>query len=410
MYLVQCNFCLILLQYQCSKNQCIPIEAKSCDEDFRNCVNISENATKAACHFSLREKTNECTFLTYKVKYNIYHNGTKGVKKVELLLVLKNVSYTFENEAYQFMQHYEVAFYWYNCTLNNTAFLSGNPGYQMHKLILIGNLATVVNISHIPGTNLTKTETKHEIRRNGSNITENFLVLPENVNGYCNLSNDHYTRVEFGYNLILKCKMLKNFTLNSSNASSISSVCKNIQEAIFEYWSIQISRNLSKMVGSFGNANSNKLNDWMKVLFNREPLDVLNKTSGYMGSNNESIVCQNVANSLSVDVFYARVDTKVYQNQNKIVGTTFNFHADSTNEFVLDGKNIFNQVDLHMSVIFFDITKPKIRKFVDPPTFNIRLPYDFFYPFIKLESSCTKVSLMRPVVMFCSAIISYFLI
>lgn len=372
-------------------------------------MNISENATKAVCHFSLRDKMNDCSFLTNKVKYNIYHNGTKGIKKVEVLLVQKNISYTFESEGFQFMQEYEVAFYWQNYTLNYTSLLSGNPGYQIDKLILTGNFATIVNISHIPGTNLTKTETKHEIWRNGSSITDSFLVLPENVNGYCNLSNDHYTSVEFGYNLILKCKMYKMYTLNTRNATSVSVLCRNIQESIFEHWSIHSSRNLSKMVGSFGNANSNDLNDWIKILFNREPRDILNKSSGYLGYKNESIVCQNITNSLSVDVFYARIDTKVYQNQNRIVGTTFNFNSGGTHKCVLNGKTVSCEVDLRMSVTFFDITKPKIRKFVDPPTFKIRLPYDFFYPFIKLDNGCS-VFIMKPVLVFCATVISYFLI
>lgn len=397
-----------LFQYQCNKNLCIPVEAKTCDEDFRNCVNISDNATKVACHFSLHENVNECSFLTYKVKYNIYHNGTKGIKKVELLLVLKNVSYNFGNEVFQFLQEYEVNFYWFNHTLNYTSLLSGNPGYQMDKLILTGDFVTIVNVSHIPGTNLTKTEIRHEIWRNASSVTDSFLVLPKNVDGYCNLSNERYTPVEFGYNLMFKCKMRKNFTLNTRNATSISELCRKIQETIFEYWSIQVGRNVSKMVGSFGNANSNKLNDWIKILFNVEPRAVLKYNYGYLERKNESVVCQNITSSLSVDVFYSRIDTKVYQNQNKIVGTTFNFDSGGLRGCILNGKAVSCEMDVHMNVIFFDITKPKVRKFVDPPSFRIRLPYDFFYPFIKLDSGCSRVFLMTPVFVFCVIFSSYF--
>lgn len=277
----------------------------------------------------------------------------------------------------------------------------------MGKLILIGNFVTTVNISRVPGTNLTKTETKHEIQRNGVKITDSFLIFPENVNGYCVLNNNHYTPVEFGYNLILKCKMHKTFALETNNIS-ISSQCRKVQNAIFDYWSIYVNSNVSKVIGSFGNSNSTILNDWEHVIFNKVPKKSLNHTSGYFGFKNKTIVCLNITNTLSINIFYSRIDTKFYQNQNKIIGATFNFNAGSTNEFPLDGTNITFELDIHMNVVFFDITKPTIRKFVDPPTFKIQLPYDFFYPFVKLDSGCKGLHI-RPTLISTLLILSYIL-
>lgn len=360
------------------QNCCVTINAKICDEDLENCKNISANRDlRRRCH------ERECLFLARKIKYDIYHNGTKGVQRADVYMFITNETFGANRIFYQ---DFEVNFIWGNYTLNYSDFLSGNPGYKTEKAILSGTLVTLWNITNIPGTNLTEIKKYYKIARIYRDVTKNFLIFPANRNGFCTMNNNTYNGIEFGLNSIFKCRLV-------GAANTTQTPCKHIQKRIFDEWSVIYENTSAKVVGRFGNANANNIGEWVKILQNKQPLDILNNTVGLLLKDNETILCKKIVNKVSVTIFHSRVDTKFYANQEKIVGVLYKFSAGSDFEFALKEGQVVFDVPTHVDVVFVDTTKPKVKKFVDPPTFKIRLPYDFFYPFIKVHNEANSLYL-----------------
>lgn len=335
-----------------------------------------------------------------KVKYNLYHNGTEGFMKIELFLILKNLSYYFGDENFEFLQQYEVNYFWSNYTFNYTSLLSGNPGYLISKPILMGNIIFVNK------TNKNVNVTYQQIRRNSLDISDIFLIIPISKKGLCSLTNHSNILIEFGYNMIAKCKIQKIFEVENEILTA-SDLCRNLQNIVFDYWPIfklNLS-NINRVVGNFGNANESVLTDWTTILSNKTPSQILNETFGNFTDNNATLLCDNMITNLKIDIFHARVDFKDLRNQEKIFGTTYNFGNGKKFKFHLNKNNVNFEVQIREEIMFFDITSERIQKFVDPPSFKIRLPYDFFYPFVKVGNEGTYLGVYRVLIIF-----SFFLV
>ncbi|KAJ8922197.1 hypothetical protein NQ315_004134 [Exocentrus adspersus] len=363
---------------ECPRNVCLPIWPKLCDKNLNNCQNVSKNDTRLdlKCNFEIRSNKNTCNNVVKYIKYNFVHNGTNGFTSVELLAALENVSYEFDAQDFEFFQKFKVDFRWLNQTRNFSALFSGNPGYLIGKPILSGRLINLGNTTNV----ILKVE------RQFDNYLDNFLVLPENIYGRCILNNTNYLTVEFGYNILTKCKFSTTI-YNRKKYYNGSEICKEIQKSILKIWDITITSK-NKTVGMFGNANAAVADDWIKVMYNTEVEKLLNKTSGWFNKANTSLTCSGLVNKLILDVFHSRVDFKTLLNQQKILGVTYSFDG-FTNKTLLYNKpknSTYLELDLETQVVFYDISPEKQKKFVDPPSFKIMWPYDFFYPFVKIDN------------------------
>lgn len=309
---------------------------------------------------------------------------------MELHLVLDNATFTLGRKKVPFYQEFEVNFYWMNYTLNYSAIRSGNPGYKTEKPVLVGTLFALLNVTNITGTNLTETKTYYKIYRNPVDVTQNFLVFPGNQNGYCTSNNVTHASVEFGYNSIFKCRFVDRINITESP----NVTCKTIQKYILDRWYViyENSSNTTRVVGRFGNANPNHMGEWLKILHNKLPSSVINSTTGRFLQSNQTIRCGKIVSRLGITIFHSRVDTKHYSDQEKIVGVLFKFGSGEDFDFAIEkGRTTFD-VPAHVEVVFVDTTRRKVKKFADPPTFKIRLPYDFFYPFVKVPSGSGRLS------------------
>ncbi|CAH0546731.1 unnamed protein product [Brassicogethes aeneus] len=368
---------ILVLRSGCPKNICLPITAKICDENFNVCVNIlkPDKKLEISCQYDLVKNTNTCKNVVKKAKYNIYHNGTNGIKSVEVLMVLTLVKYEFSNADYEHYIDYEVNFLWVNQSKSFSAVLSGSPGYNTGKPILIGCSINFGNKSH---PNFT-------ISRDSLNYLKNFLVVPKNINGVCVLNNHVYNPIEFGYNLLTKCKY-RGQTQKIKNEHP-TNICRKIQRDILFNWLISEDENRS--YGYFGDADSDKLSDWWPILLETSIKNTINNTIGNFINKNESLYCLNIISGLEIDIFHTRIDFKNLINQEKILGITFKFNKARNTSFSYENNSIthYFEMDLKSKVMFYDISIHKRKKFVDPPTFEVKLPYDFFYPFIRVYNN-----------------------
>lgn len=418
--------------------------------------------------------------------YNIHHNGTNGIIKVEIFIALANFTHSLKETNPQFEQQFFVKFYWTNGTFNynNISLIhSGSPGYLIGKPILLAKLH--INETFINNTVTNKTEilVTRNMKRNFSDVQENFIILHKSQNGICVLNEDVYNSVDFGFNMILKCNIdekikiilkldridikdkinetktkikflntkedpgkievsMKNevkeilsktdgikkklkkeaiinsnevklnsnevklnsskvelksnevklnsnitkFNSNDTKYISASDICKEIQTKILHFWSIRLENSTVKVTGNFGNANISKIEDWSEILYEIEPQNLLNMTRGLF-HDNSSLICYNISNSLRISVFHSRVTFEDLLNQEKIIRTVFSFQNLIETKFDFENDNVHIKLPIRSEVMFYDITSQIIRKFADPPTFEIKLPYDFFYPFIKVRNS-----------------------
>lgn len=327
------------------------------------------------------------------------HNGTKGVIKALVFMVLKNATFGLGEEI-EYFQNIEVNFKWFNYTLNYSSYLSGNPGYIIGKPILVADLI-LQNVSSVNSSGNVSFVEKIVISRNSLDFKHCFMTLPKvNSEGYCVLTKHNYMPIEFGYNMYSKCVISENVL--SKNVSG-REICSNIQKIIFKYWSLNVTNNTlnNRVIGQFGNANNLKNEDWLNVLFSKDIDTVINNTWGKLDKKANLITCGNISSLLLIEFFYSRVDFGNVLNQNKILAT--NYHFDSFKNFAFRYNPISQainfQIKIKSQIMFYDITTKKIKKFFDPPSLSIKLPYDFFYPFVKLRNSGTIVVFM-PVLSF----------
>lgn len=350
----------------CSKNVCLPIEFKLCDKNLNICVKPKNTSyfLNVQCSYSITTNINTCINVVKSIKYIFYHNGTEGFKNVELHTSLESVSYKFNNkESYRFIQDFSINFKWLKETINVSNFRSGNPGYLIGKPILIAQRNNTT------------------IFRNSTKFTSNFLVLPENINNICTMNDNYYKIVEFGYSMKMNCLFQTKIYTKNLNGTII---CHELQNNLLKLWSI-IHPN--QCFGMFGNANEKNVNDWHDILMIKNSTQLLNDTFGKFSNFNKTLNCFNIISKLFIDIYYVRVDYENLLNQNKILGVTIRYDG-YKNVSLSFNKNLTKYTDIISShVMFHDVTSEKLKKFVDAPTFKIRLPHDFFYPFIKVDNN-----------------------
>lgn len=373
----------------CPTNICIKIQPQFCEDNFQNCFNLTNNKKlnnlKPTCQVSIYNDEMNCINLLHKVEYVFYHNGSNGIKEVIVKMYLTNFTHKLSDEHVYFYQEFSVKFIWMDRLITYSDQRSGNPGYLTGKPILVANLLINETLINKTSGNGTENIVRKNITRNPFEFIENFMTLPTSKHGFCMYNNVTYNIVEFKFDSIQKCKFQTSVKVNKSKPAN--DTCRLMQRVIFDYWRISLTNTTIKVVGDFGNADVRNFSDWSSVLFYTTPDEVLTNITGRYSSKNTSLTCYNITTVLKIDIFHSRVVYKNLDNQEKIVGTIYEFAGLRNLTFDIDKNYIQLDVDIKHEVMFFDITVSKIKKYADPPTFEIKLPYDFFYPFVKLNNT-----------------------
>ncbi|KAK4873315.1 hypothetical protein RN001_015344 [Aquatica leii] len=329
--------------WKCPQNACLSVTVKDCSDG--NCTVLNGSKT-VLCRINDTTNQQDCVNLVHKAHYVFYHNGSMGLTRVELLLTLKNFS--FLHADYEFGQKFE-----------------RQPRYITGKPVLLGNLDN--------GT----------VSRDPKLIYDNFLVFPVSRQGWCVLNNELHVVSEFRYNMVLKCRVFKEILKGNSSASGL---CRQMQTAIFSFWPVLVNSSMEKVVGGFGNANESVEADWVKVLWSNSSDSLLNDTLGNFTDGNRTLICHNLITILKVDVFHAQIDLEKLLRQEKIVATAVEFGPGRVHVFRVDDQ-MYLDVMIEERVTYFDVTTERVEKYAQPPAFKINLPYDFFYPFVKVGNS-----------------------
>uniref|UniRef100_A0A1B6D8Q0 Uncharacterized protein n=1 Tax=Clastoptera arizonana TaxID=38151 RepID=A0A1B6D8Q0_9HEMI len=317
----------------CSKEVCLSVKKYICS-DIQNVKSCSKKNTT----FSIfNSSTNTCHNLIKSVKYIVYHNGTKGIKEVKVFIEIFN---TIENAKGLFRQSFQIYFEWLN-SINKTIFKrSGHPGYFLGKPVI-----SALKI----------------LKQN--NVTENKSIeMSHNQRDWLSISmgkNDgsceEYKRLNiiFGYNLHTECKL------------KVFGDCKQIQTMIWQQL-IGRDKNITNMyISSYGDPDVKIVEDWLPLLQVPQIND------------------RQVITGVKIKIIHASVGT-TDKPQAKIFGVHLQplYQMDVCEEFK---KTLI--VHIKSSVIFVDISQPPLKIFPQPPVYEVKLPKDFFYPFLSKSSN-----------------------
>ncbi|XP_032676748.1 tectonic-1-like isoform X2 [Odontomachus brunneus] len=339
----------------CRSNVCLPVRTHYCLNSFSAC-----NKTKIP-GFCMNST---CINIVKGLKYIIDHNGSAGINSIDAYFNMGNVSHTF-------YQYFEVQYRWINTDKTKIFARSGNPGYLIGKPIIVG---------------LSRTNESDEILFNKSDA---FLTLPlTGKNGEC----DKYI-VAFGEDIKLKCSVKffsKNFT--STSCSKLQNITMYL---LMKDSLLNMSQRYGLYVSKLGNFTSTDLMDWLRIMFDRIPQNVV--TARTIG---KQITCSGLITSLHLDILYSALPkSKTLMNYKILgIGVTFGEEQDITWSkcTVKDCTNILH-VDILSYVNFHDVSKPSKYYFVGGPNLDITLPYDFFYPFLN-GSKKVEVSIILIVI------------
>ncbi|KRT81250.1 hypothetical protein AMK59_5128 [Oryctes borbonicus] len=364
----------------CPKNICIPVEARICNDVFEHCQNIRKpyNAStyKPNCNMTGNHGEYSCYNIVKRLRYVIFHNAEKGIVKVEVLFFLSNLKLAGLKTVYV-LQEFEVQYAWINVTVKYDLLRSGNPGYIVGKPIIIGQIAKLTDT----GKNINKNLI---IIRESIDLASNFLVLSQRKADVCVLNNNTNTIIKFGYNTIFTCKMIDFLNVTSATAKRY---CQEIQKAIFKLWSIANPyQNITRVYGKYGNADVNKIDEWGNITYTLNPNTLLSNITGNFLLNNSKIDCHHLYNVIKIDIFHARQVVKTLHNQEKIVWLMISFENRHNQSFLMIDNRISLKSQLRSEIMFYDVTTKKNKHYLGPPTFDIKIPDDLFYPFVKVKN------------------------
>lgn len=304
-----------------------------------------------------------CYNVAKRIRYIIYHNGSDGIKNIDVQFQLANVTKSFKQE-------FEVSFKWFS--LNQSLILerSGNPGYIAGKPIFIG---TEINNS------------TGEASYVFFNRSRQHLTLPmADKSGKCSEVKRH--SVGFLEDIKLKCSIeikLKNFS---------RSACVMLQNRTYETLiDFMMLNNFDKddldrqFISKFGNVSENNTNSWTKILFDEIPQNILTAQT-----NDDQIQCSGLVTTIMFNVVHGLIMKPGSKNNHVIlgVGVTFSQGVDLKWSKCV-GKNCEETLrsELVTFVSFHDVSRPARYLIAGGPNLDISLPYDFYFPFVKHSRS-----------------------
>lgn len=294
-------------------------------------IDITSTDSKSTTYDSAKKI---CRNAVQSVHYTVWHNGSDGVIKVEVVLQTVDL----RPSTKWLKQWFEVAFLWSN--RSEAIELSGNPGYIVGKPVLAAFSTKDANLS--------QSLTGYEMMALSDGSCDNFIKRP----------------IEFAINSMSGCLLRVNHSIESN-------VCESIQRAILRILEPESALDL---IGVFGNSSIETHSDWTKILN-------VDNTSVYTLTDDN---CPILVTGVSLYIYYVMAGTAV-QPQHKIVGSVKKFRTQSEVRVRCltdwtDCDDLF--IELSASVTFIDMSHPSRPDYAPPVTFKIQLPSDFFYPFL----------------------------
>ncbi|NXA99118.1 TECT1 protein, partial [Cnemophilus loriae] len=274
-----------------------------------------------------------CINAVLGVSYHITHTDTGEIIEAAAAFVLGAIS----KEALSVEQSFEISFTQENA---QPVPLSGNPGYVVGLPVRAGfrpqgypSPAAFLSNKHSQLTILQSTSTQDCLAAQGARAP-----------------------VLFGYNMISGCKLRITAAMK----------CQPLAQTLLD---VLKGQNFPEYVASFGNSQAQDVLDWV-------PITQLH-ISEQMICNTLQSSCQ-IPVSLGIEVKWTKYGSLV-NPQARIVNVTATVTTTTLKQLPSGRERI---IPITSSVVFTDISSPAEPGYKAWPTINIKLPFDFFYPFV----------------------------
>ncbi|NWH38111.1 TECT1 protein, partial [Chloropsis hardwickii] len=274
-----------------------------------------------------------CINAVLGVNYHITHTDTGEIIEAAAAFVLGAIS----KEALTIEQSFEISF-----TQENTqpVPLSGNPGYVVGLPVRAGFQpqgypfpAAFLSNKHSQLTILQSTSTQDCLAAQGARAP-----------------------VLFGYNMISGCRLRITAAMK----------CQPLAQTLLD---VLKGQSFPEYVASFGNSQAQDVLDWV-------PITQLHISEQMIPHTLQSS-CQ-IPVSLGIEVKWTKYGSLV-NPQARIVNVTATITTTTLKQLPSGRERI---IPITSSVVFTDISSPAEPSYKVWPTINIKLPFDFFYPFV----------------------------
>ncbi|KAM9371593.1 tectonic-1 [Phaethornis superciliosus] len=275
-----------------------------------------------------------CINIVLEVSYHITYTDTGEIIEAAASFVLGAIN----KAALSIQQSFEISFTQVNTT---PVPLSGNPGYVVGLPIRAGFrpqgypfLAKILTSGIIQNTN------KY------SQLT----IMQSTSKQDCLAAQGARTPILFGYNMVSGCKLRITAAMK----------CQPLSQTLLD---LLKGQNFPEYVASFGNSQAQDVFDWVPVITHFH--------------TSEQSSCQ-IPVSLEIEVKWTKYGSLV-NPQARIVNVTAAITT-TTLKQLPSGRQ--RTIPVMSSVVFTDISSPAEPGYKAWPTINIRLPFDFFFPFV----------------------------
>ncbi|XP_065204868.1 tectonic-3 [Planococcus citri] len=331
----------------CSQHNCINVTTFICEtDDSLTCLKIN-SSTKLTSYSS---SSKICQQAVSSVHYAIHHNGTEGITSVFLYLQLGDIVF---KENLLWALSFKLSYHW--AGQGHSFQLSGYPGYVLERPIITG-----YKVYQALKDNKTMESMKMSYNRH-----DWLTVFRTNSDGSClKLQREN---IKFRENLYTHCFL-------DVPVSRTMESCEALQNEIYDII-FGLSINLSNVyISTTGDPDTTDKKKWAPILLDL-PSNILNDS------------CHGLVTAMKMVILHSIVGD--YDDPQQII-MGVKVSGKSSHRSILKT----NKIKISFSVNFHDVTNSPLRIFAEPPTYEIKLPTDFFYPFFSSAMAVPKMSII----------------
>ncbi|XP_027734465.1 tectonic-1 [Empidonax traillii] len=265
-----------------------------------------------------------CLNVVLGVSYHITYTDTGEIIEAAAAFVLGAIT----KETLSVQQSFQISFTQVD---TKPVPVSGNPGYVVGLPVRAG--------FGPPGSGITQSTSRHS----------QLSILRSTPSQDCLAAQAARAPVLFGHNMISGCKLRITAAMK----------CQPLAQTLLD---VLKGQSFPEYVASFGNSQAQDVLDWVPITH----LHISEQSS-----------CQ-IPVSFGIEVKWTKYGSLV-NPQARIVNVTATLTT-TTLQQLPSGRE--RTIPITSSVVFTDISSPAEPGYKAWPTINIKLPYDFFYPFV----------------------------
>ncbi|NXF33370.1 TECT1 protein, partial [Nyctibius bracteatus] len=285
-----------------------------------------------------------CINIVLGVSYHITYTDAGEIIEAAASFVLGAIN----KAALSIQQSFEISFTQVNTT---PVPRSGNPGYVVGLPIRAGFRPQGYPF---PGEILFAALVLN------TNKYSQLTILQSTSNQDCLAAQGARTPVLFGYNMISGCQLRIRAAMK----------CQPLTQTLLD---LLKGQSFPEYVASFGNSQAQDVHDWVPITH----LRTSDQSDNDRIYNTFQSSCQ-IPVSLEIEVKWTKYGSLV-NPQAKIVNVTATI-ATTTVKQLPSGRE--RTIPITSSVVFTDISSPAEPGYKAWPTINVKLPFDFFFPFV----------------------------